>query len=107
MTNEQTYQAMIQANPEVLRMVEDLDLRNPQTGLPYGVEVISEENRRKLSSIAQGLLNRSRIYTSEQVVSLIEEKLRVSRQRAVNGFEMMISSGVLTRLSGMGIRLSM
>jgi len=107
MTKEQTYQMMIQGNPEVLRLVEDLDLRNPETGLPYGVEVISPDKREKLVSIAQRFLNRGRIYSCEQVISLIETGLRISRQRAVNGFEMMMSSGVLTNPSGTGIRLSM
>lgn len=32
--------------------------------------------------------------------------LNIERQRAINGFKMMLSSGVLTLYSGNGIRLS-
>lgn len=107
MTGEQKYQAIVEANPEVLRLVGDLDLVSPETGLPYGVSPVPDEVRTRLSTIAQRILNRGRIYTCEQVVSLFEEKLKISRQRAVNGFEMMMSSGVLSPSSGAGIRLTM
>lgn len=106
MTNEQKYQAIVEANPEVLRLVEDLDLVNPETGLPFGVQAVSQEKLTKLSSIAQRVLNRGRIYTCEQVVSRMEETLRISRDRAVRGFEMMMSTGVLTSSTGSGFRLA-
>ena len=105
MIMEQAYQRMVQDNPEVLRLVDELSLVNPETGVPYGTPVVSDENRTKLVQIAHRVLNGGRIYTREQVVSLIEETLNVSRQRATNGFQMMMNSGVLTQLAGTGVRL--
>ena len=104
MTNEQKYQTIVQANPELLNLIEDLDLIDPSTGRRYGFSEADERTRQKLVSVAQRVLNRGRIYTSEQVISLLGTKLNITRERAVNGFEMMVSSGVLT--SGAGIRLS-
>lgn len=104
MTNEQKYQTIVQANPELLNLIEDLDLIDPSTGRRYGVSEQEERTRQKLVSVAQRVLNRGRIYTSEQVISLLGTKLNIPRERAVNGFEMMVSSGVLT--SGAGIRLA-
>ena len=103
--DERNYQGLVRSFPEVLNLVEELDLVNPRTGLRYGVQANPEE-RRKLVSIAQDLLNRGRVYSSEQVISLIESRFKISRQRAINGFEKMISQGVLTTFSGQGIRLS-
>ena len=105
MTDEQKYQAIVRENPEVEALVQDLGLVNPRTGLPYGVEAVSQENRLKLSSIAGRLLNRGRIYSSEQVLLILESGLKVSRQRAVRGLEMMLTSGVLVPAYGAGVCL--
>lgn len=106
MTDEQKYQTIVQANPELLNLIEDLDLIDPSTGRRYGVSEAEERTRQKLVSVARRVLNRGRIYTSEQVVSYLSEKLNIPRERAVNGFEMMMSSGVLTSSTGSGFRLA-
>ena len=106
MTDEQKYQTIVQANPDLLNLIEDLDLIDPSTGRRYGVSEAEERTRQKLVSVARRVLNRGRIYTSEQVVSYLSEKLNIPRERAVNGFEMMMSSGVLTSSTGSGFRLA-
>ena len=106
MTDEQKYQTIVRTCPEIERFVEDLDLVNPSTGRRYGVSEQEDRTRMKLVSVAQRVLNRGRIYTSEQVVSLLGSKLNIPRERAVNGFEMMMSSGVLTSSTGSGFRLA-
>lgn len=106
MTNELIYQAMVQTCSELPSLVEDLDLVNPQTGRRYGVSEAEEQTRQKLVSIARRVLNRGRIYTPEQVISLLGEKLNIPRERAVKGFSMMKSTGVLSSSSGAGIRLT-
>lgn len=107
MTNEQIYQNLVQECPELSLLVEDLDLIDPSTGRRFGVSEEDERRRSRLSSIAQGILTRGRIYTSGQVISLLVEKLTISRDRAVRGFEMMMTSGVLTTSTGSGIRLAL
>ena len=97
---------MVQTCPELSPLVEDLDLVNPSTGRRFGVSEAEERTRSQLLSIARRVLNQGRIYTCEQVISLLGERLRIPRQRAVKGFELMMSSGVLTSPSGAGIRLS-
>lgn len=106
MTNEQKYQTIVRTCPELEHIVEDLDLIDPETGRRFGVSEQEERTRLKLVSVAQRVLNRGRIYTSEQVVSYLSEKLNIPRERAVNGFEMMRSSGVLTSSTGSGFRLA-
>ena len=106
MTNELIYQTMVQTCPELPHLVEDLDLINPSTGRRYGVSEEDERRREKLVSIARRVLNRGRIYTPEQVISLLGEKLNIPRERAVKGFSMMKSTGVLSSSSGAGIRLT-
>lgn len=111
MTTEEKVREMVKANPNVLSMIEELDLVNPETGLrfclnPEEQRPISETDKQKLSSIAQRIFNEGRIYTQEQILSLLESQLRITRQRAVNGFRMMLTSGVLTMNTGRGIRLS-
>ena len=106
MTDEQKYQAIIETCPEVLNLIEDLDLLDPSTGRRFGVSEAQERTRLKLVSVAERVLNRGRIYTSEQVVSLLGSKLNIPRERAVNGFEMMRTSGVLTTSTGSGFRLA-
>ena len=105
MTNEQKYQEILGTCPELGELVRDLDLINPETGRRYGVSEQEERLRERLVSVARRVLNRGRIYTSEQVVSHLSEKLNISRDRAVKGFRMMVSSGVLT--TGSGVRLTM
>ena len=105
MTDEMKYKELVRTCPELSSLVEDLDLVNPSTGRRYGVSETEERTRQKLVSVARRVLIQGRIYTSEQVVSLLGTKLNIPRERAVNGFEMMMSSGVLT--SGNGIRLAM
>lgn len=106
MTNEQIYQELLRTCPALGDLVNDLDLIDPSTGRRFGVSEQEERTRQKLVSVAQRVLNRGRIYTSEQVVSLLGSKLNIPRERAVNGFEMMMSSGVLTTSSGSGFRLA-
>lgn len=106
MTDEQKYQTIVQANPELLNLIEDLDLIDPSTGRRYGVSEAEERTRQKLVSVARRVLNKGRIYTSGQVVSLLGSKLNISQERAVKGFEMMMSSGVLTSSTGSGFRLA-
>lgn len=106
MTDEQKYQTIVQANPELLNLIEDLDLIDPETGRRFGVSEQEERTRQKLVSVALRVLIRGRIYTSGQVVSLLGEKLNISQERAVRGFEMMRTSGVLTSPSGAGFRLA-
>lgn len=106
MTNEQKYQTILGTRPDLVPLVEDFDLVDPETGRRAGVSEQEERTRMKLISVAQRVLNRGRIYTSEQVVSLLGAKLNIPRERAVNGFEMMRSSGVLTASSGSGFRLT-
>ena len=105
MTDGQKYQTLVRREPEVGRLVGDLDLRDPRTGLPYGMEPVSETTRQRLSSIAGRLLLRGRIYSPAQVIRLLEEDLKIPRERAVRGFSLMVSTGVLTDRSG--VRLSM
>ena len=107
MTDEQKYQAMTRECPELPSLIDDLDLVSPSTGRRIGVSEEEERRRLKLVSVAHRVLSQGRIYTPEQVVSLLGSKLNIPRERAVNGFEMMLSSGVLTSFSGSGIRLSM
>lgn len=59
----------------------------------------------KLASIAGRVLRRGQIYSPAQVVSLLSETLRIPRERAVDGYNKMLSTGVLTNRSG--VRLSM
>ena len=106
MTDEQKYQTIVQANPELLNLIEDLDLIDPSTGRRFGVSEQEERTRQKLVSVARRVLNKGRIYTSGQVVSLLGSKLNISQERAVKGFEMMMSSGVLTSSTGSGFRLA-
>ena len=105
MTDEQKYQELVRTCPELELLVEDLDLIDPSTGRRFGVSEEEERTRQRLVSVAHRVLRRGRIYTSEQVVSSLSEKLNISRDRAVNGFRMMLSSGVLS--SGGGFRLTM
>lgn len=105
MTNEQKYQEILRTCPELGNLVEDLDLIDPETGRRFGVSEEEERTRKQLLSVAHRVLRRGRIYTSEQVVSSLSEKLNISRDRAVKGFRMMVSSGVLT--TGSGVRLTM
>ena len=106
MTDEQKYQTIVRTCPEIEIFVEDLDLVNPSTGRRYGVPEQEDRTRMKLVSVAHRVLNRGRIYTSEQVVSLLGSKLNIPRERAVNGFEMMMTSGVLISSIGSGFRLA-
>ena len=105
MTDEQKYQELLRTCPELGNLVEDLDLVDPSTGRRFGVSEEEERTRQRLVSVAHRVLRRGRIYTSEQVVSSLSEKLNISRDRAVKGFRMMVSSGVLT--TGSGVRLTM
>ena len=107
MTDEQKYQTLVREHPDLVSLVEGLDLVNPATGRRFGVSEEEEQRRVRLSSIAQGILRRGRIYTSGQVVSLLVEKLTISRDRAVRGLEMMLTSGILTTSSGSGIQLAL
>lgn len=97
---------MVRTSPELSPLIEDLDLVNPSTGRRYGVSEQEDRTRSRLLSIARMILNQGRIYTCEQVISLLGERLRIPRQRAVKGFELMMSSGILISPSGAGIRLS-
>lgn len=106
MTNEQKYQTIIGSRPDLAPLVEDFDLIDPETGRRVGVSEQEERTRMKLVSVAQRVLNTGRIYTAEQVVSLLGSKLNIPRERAVNGFEMMRASGVLISSSGSGFRLA-
>lgn len=106
MTDEQIYHELIRTCPELPTLIDDLDLVDPSTGRRFGVSEAEERTREKLVSVALRVLSRGRIYTSEQVVSLLGEKLRIPRDRAVNGYRMMMTSGVLTS-SQIGIRLAM
>jgi hypothetical protein len=105
MTDEQIYHELVRTSPELPSLVDDLDLIDPSTGRRFGVSEQDERTRQRLVSVARRVLNQGRIYTSEQVVSLLGEKLRISRDRAVNGYRMMMTSGVLTS-SQIGIRLA-
>lgn len=107
MTNGQIYQAIVQECPELVSLVEELELIDPETGRRFGVSEQEERTRMRLSSIAQETLSRGRIYTTGQVISLLAEKLTITRERAVRGLEMMLSSGVLTTSTGSGIRLAL
>lgn len=106
MTDEQKYQTIVQTCPEVLTLIEELDLIDPSTGRRFGVSEQEERMRQRLVSVAQRVLSQGRIYTSGQVVSLLGSKLNISQERAVRGFEMMMSSGVLTSSTGSGFRLA-
>lgn len=103
---ERKYQAILRTCPELGNLVEDLDLVSLSTGRRIGVSEQEERTRQKLVSVALRVLIRGRIYTSGQVVSLLGEKLNISQERAVRGFEMMRTSGVLTSPSGAGFRLA-
>ena len=108
-TQEGQFRVLLSLYPEILNLVEDLDLVDPYTGMRYPVEepkVITSTDRIKLRRIAEKLLTMGRVYTSEQVISLMVGGLNIERQRAINGFKMMLSSGVLTLYTGNGIRLS-
>lgn len=107
MTQEEMFKQMSRENPEVLLFVDDLDLRDPQTGLSPVVSEAPATERERLSNIALRVLSRGRVYSPDQVVSLMSEGLRISRQRAEKGFEMMMSSGVLSGSSISGIRVTM
>lgn len=107
MTNGQKYQALVQECPELASLVEELELIDPETGRGFGVSEQEERTRMRLSSIAQETLSQGRIYTTGQVISLLAEKLTITRERAVRGLEMMLSSGVLTTSTGSGIRLAL
>lgn len=104
MIREEILKQMKEGNPEVSELIHDLDLRNPRTGLPYGAP--TDDRSRKLREIACRVLRRGRVYTREQALSLLGDSLRISRQRAVNGLEMMMKSGVLKPHSGTGISLN-
>ena len=108
-TKETQFRVLLSLYPDLLNLVEDLDLIDPYTGMRNPVEesrVISSTDRTKLRRIAERLLTMGRVYTPEQVISLIGGGLNIERQRAINGFKMMLSSGVLTLYTGNGIRLS-
>lgn len=105
MTSETTYQALVREHPDLLAIIEDLDLVNPSTGRKFGVSEADERRREALVSVARRTLTQGRIYTSEQVISLLSTRLGIARERAVRGFEMMVSSGVLT--TGSGIKLAL
>lgn len=107
MTQEQIFSKMVEDNPEILNLAKDLNLVGLRIGSPMGTGEAETDRRDKLSEIAQRTLIQGRIYTCEQVVSLLSEGLRISRERAVNGLEMMKSCGVLIQSSGQGISLSM
>lgn len=107
MTELEKHNILTTLNPEIKLFVEEIGGTNPSTRLPYGEKPIPPEQRRKLSTIARTIFSQGRIYTPNQAVSLLEERLRISRDRAVNGFRMMMSSGVLSPYSETGIRLQM
>lgn len=109
MTKEDQFRVLLNLYPELSSLVEDLDLRDPFTGMRFPVDepkVVSQTDTIKLRRIAERLLIMGRIYTAEQVITLIVGGLNVERQRAINGLRMMLSSGVLILQSGKGIRLS-
>lgn len=108
-SRETQFRVLLSLFPDLSLLIEDLDLVNPLTEMRYfetEPQPVSDSDRIKLRKIAESLLKSGRVYTSEQVVSLITEGLKIERQRAVNGFRMMLSSGVLTLFTGNGIRLS-
>ena len=108
-SQEGQFRVLLNLYPDLSNLIEDLDLVNPLTGMRYfetEPQPVSDSDRIKLRRIAERLLTSGRVYTSEQVVSLIVGGLNVERQRAVNGFRMMLSCGVLTLYTGNGIRLS-
>lgn len=108
-SQEGQFRTLLNLFPDLSNLIEDLDLVNPLTGMRYfetEPQPVSDTDRIKLRRIAERLLTSGRVYTSEQVVSLIVGGLNVERQRAVNGFRMMLSCGVLTLYTGNGIRLS-
>lgn len=108
-TMETQFRVLLSRHPDLFNLIEDLDLRDPYTGMRYPVEeqrYTSHADRIKLRQIAENLLTMGRVYTPEQVISLMIKNLNIERQRAINGFRMMLSSGVLTLYSGNGIRLS-
>ena len=109
LTQEGRFRILLNLFPDLRNLVNDLDLIDPYTGMRYPEEeskVISQSDRIKLRKIAERLLTMGRVYTPEQVISLIGGGLNIERQRAINGFKMMLSSGVLTLYTGNGIRLS-
>ena len=107
MTNELIYKTLIQECPDLAQFVEELDLVDPSTGRRFGLSEEEERRRNRLLSIAQETLSRGRIYTTGQVISLLAEKLTITRERAVRGLEMMLTSGVLTTSTGSGVRLAL
>ena len=109
LTQEGQFRILLTLFPDLRNLIEDLDLIDPYTGMRYPEEeqkVISSTDRIKLRRIAEKLLMMGRVYTPEQVISLIGGGLNIERQRAINGFKMMLSCGVLTLYTGNGIRLS-
>ena len=109
LTQEAQFRVLLSLFPDLSNLVEDLDLIDPYTGMRYPEEeqkIVSPTDRIKLRRIAERLLTTGRIYTPEQVISIMIGGLNVERQRAINGFKMMLSSGVLTLYTGNGIRLS-
>ena len=108
-SQEGQFRVLLNLFPDLSLLIEDLDLVNPLTGMRYfetGPQPVSDTDRIKLRRIAERLLTSGRIYTSEQIVSLIVGGLRVERERAIKGMRMMLSCGVLTLYTGNGIRLS-
>ena len=101
---ERIYQKILRACPSFGHFVEDFDLVSLSTGRRIGVCEQGDRTSRDLVSVALRVLTRGRIYTAEQVVALLGSKLNISRERAVRGFRLMVSSGVLT--SGQGVRLT-
>lgn len=101
------YHRYLEQNPEIKLLIEEIGGVDPTTRLPYGEKPVPSDLRTKLSKIARTIFCQERIYTRNQAISLLEEKLRISRDRAVNGFKMMMSSGVLTTYSGTGVCLQL
>ena len=101
-TQEERFRRTVQENPVLFDLCERFGLVFEESGRPV---IETEQTRREaLSGLADRCLKRNRIYTSEQVVSLLAVGLSISQERAKKGLNMMIEQGVLT--VGRGERIS-
>jgi len=96
---EEALSLMIAKNPLFETLVKTFDLIPVKAGIykdKVGVEQ-PQANKEKLMSLASEILDPETSYSSGDIVNLINNKTNVGKERAENGFNLMVKNNILDK----------
>jgi len=97
---EEALSRMIAKNPHLATLVNTFDLIPVKVGI-YEDEVKTKQpqtkqtDKDKLMSLASEILEAENSYSSEDIINLINNKTKVSKERAERGFNLMVKNNIL------------